>query len=236
MFARYTELAAIEYRASESDSPALRIYHFHGGKAQGYFDGRGRQPAKGGWRTPVPFARISSRFDMHRMHPVLHVVKPHNGVDFAASSGTPVYAAGPGRVLFAGDSGAGGNTLTIQHPGNIITGYAHLSRFAPHMKPGQAVETRQVIGYVGSTGRSTGPHLHFSARRAGVFIDPLTLKLDGERVLPKSDRDDFEQMRAQVDPKLDAIELLVAPDAVRAKPSVDAGEGEEQAPLDDDKP
>jgi murein DD-endopeptidase MepM/ murein hydrolase activator NlpD len=210
VFARYLDVLAIEYLPAD-DTPSLRVYRFHDDKTDGYFDAKGHQPYKGGFRSPIPFARISSGFNMHRMHPILHVVMPHNGVDFAASSGTPVYAACYGNIEWIGDGGASGNLVTIRHAGGITTGYAHLSRFAPHLAQGQTVETRQLIGYVGSTGRSTGPHLHFSTKKNGVFIDPLSLRLDGDKVLPKPERPAFEEQRASFDKMLDAIPLPPAP-------------------------
>jgi murein DD-endopeptidase MepM/ murein hydrolase activator NlpD len=232
-FARYTDLSALEYLADDADAPPLRIYHFESKKSEGYFDARAHQPYKGGFRSPIPFARISSHFNLHRMHPILHVVRPHNGVDFSAPSGTPVYAAGPGSIEFAGDSGPSGNLVTIRHADGLTTGYAHLSRFAPRLKPGTSVDTRQLIGYVGSTGRSTGPHLHFSAKKNGVFIDPLRLKLDGERVLPRAERDVFDEKKAQLDKVLDAVPVPAPLDVPRAHTEASAGEPLE--PADDEK-
>src|SRR5207244_10905833 len=127
------------------------------------------------------------------------------------------YAASSGNVEWIGDSGPSGNLVTIRHANGITTGYAHLSRFAPHLAQGTPLESRQLIGYVGSTGRSTGPHLHFSAKRNGVFIDPLALKLDGDRVLPKPDRADFDEQRAALDKLLDAVPLPAAPDLPHTK-------------------
>ena len=228
VFARYTDLIAVELSPAQGNAEPVRVYHFKGHAAQGYFDARGKQPFKGGFRTPIPFARISSRFNMHRMHPILHVIRPHNGVDFAAASGTPVYAAAAGTVESMGDSGPSGNLITIKHASGLTTGYAHLSRFAPHLTVGQAVDTRQLIGYSGSTGRSTGPHLHFSTKRNGIFIDPLTLKLDGDRVLPKNDRAAFEEEREQLDKALDAILLPSGPPT-----HVEPAEVDDQEPLED---
>jgi murein DD-endopeptidase MepM/ murein hydrolase activator NlpD len=229
-FARYLDVLAVEYLPADPSASPIRVYRFHSDKAQGWFDAKGHQPYKGGFRSPIPLARISSRFNMKRMHPILHVIMPHNGVDFVASTGTPVYAASGGTVESAGNSGPSGNLITIRHGGGITTGYAHLSRFAPHLAPGQPVETRQLIGYVGSTGRSTGPHLHFSAKRNGVFIDPLTLKLDGDRVLPRSERTEFEEQRVALDKLLEAIALPPAPLEV-APPK--AEEAEDLEPLED---
>jgi murein DD-endopeptidase MepM/ murein hydrolase activator NlpD len=214
VFARFTDVAAVEYVPSDIEAPTLRVYHYHGGKTgkdDGYFDARGHQPYKGGFRRPIPFGRISSGFNMHRMHPILHVVMPHNGVDFAADAGTPVFAACHGSIESVGDSGPSGNLVTIRHADGITTGYAHLSRFAPRLAPGHSVETRQLVGYVGSTGRSTGAHLHFSAKRNGVFIDPLSLKLDGDRVLSRVERAVLEEERAPLDKILDAVPLPSAP-------------------------
>ncbi|HEY3594922.1 MAG TPA: peptidoglycan DD-metalloendopeptidase family protein, partial [Polyangiaceae bacterium] len=115
-FARYTDLQAIEYVPLD-ETASLRVYHFHEDKTQGYFDATGRQPYKGAFRTPVLFSHITSRFNMHRMHPILHVVMPHNGVDFAAPSGTPVYAASAGSIEWVGNAGASGNLITIRHGG-----------------------------------------------------------------------------------------------------------------------
>ena len=162
-------------------APSVRVYRFgdddddqdpsakRGGdakKRRGWYDAKGRQPYHGGWRSPVPLARITSRFNPHRMHPVLHVVMPHNGVDFAAPVGAPVYATAAGMVTSVGPAGPCGNRVEIAHPGNIQSIYCHLSRFAAGLHVGHHVEQRQLIAYVGQTGRVTGPHLHFGIRRA----------------------------------------------------------------------
>jgi murein DD-endopeptidase MepM/ murein hydrolase activator NlpD len=227
---RWDELVALEVRPAGTapDAPIatpgkpgpIRLYHLpeslrakrakegdgHAGKRE-WWDGRAQQPAGGKWRMPVRFARISSRFNPHRMHPVLHVVMPHNGCDFAAKPGTPVYAIGAGTAQFVGESGPSGNLVTIAHEGGLESGYAHLSRFAPGLAPGAVVEPRTLIGYVGTTGRSTGPHLHLSLKKNGAFIDPLSLKLDGVRVVPPSHRDAFSKRKAADDAALDAIAL-----------------------------
>jgi murein DD-endopeptidase MepM/ murein hydrolase activator NlpD len=228
-FAHYLDVLTVEYISADPDASPLRVYGFHSDKAQGFFDAKGHQPYKGGFRSPIPFARISSRFNMRRMHPILHVIMPHNGVDFVAPPGTPVYAACGGNIEWIGDGGPSGNLVTIRHANGITTGYAHLSRFAPRLAQGTPVETRQLVGYVGSTGRSTGPHLHFSAKRNGVFIDPLALKLDGDRVLPKSERAGFDEQRVALDKLLDAIPLPPAPEIAHAKEP----ENDDQEPLED---
>jgi murein DD-endopeptidase MepM/ murein hydrolase activator NlpD len=144
------------------------------------------------------------------MHPVLHVVMPHNGVDFKAPVGAPVYATAAGVVESAGNDGPCGNRVAISHPGGITSIYCHLSRFAAGLHVGQHVEQRQLIAYVGQTGRVTGPHLHFGIRRNGAFIDPMTLRLDGVRVVPRSLRDEFDRRRGVLDAELDGVPLPAA--------------------------
>jgi murein DD-endopeptidase MepM/ murein hydrolase activator NlpD len=139
------------------------------------------------------------------MHPVLHVDMPHNGIDFAASPGTPVYASASGVIKSAGDSGPCGNMVQIEHSGGLVTAYCHLSKFAPGINAGTRVETRQLIGFSGQSGRVTGPHLHFAAKRGDIFIDPMALRLDAFKVIPPQDRDAFQVRRVELDKVLDAI-------------------------------
>jgi murein DD-endopeptidase MepM/ murein hydrolase activator NlpD len=226
VFLRYAALDALEYTPAARGSAPLRVYRFppvdlaklprvtagtvqaagaHATHVGSFYDAKGQEPYHGGWRLPVPGARIASRFNPHRMHPTLHVVMPHNGVDFAAPMGTPIYAAASGTVKTAGPSGPCGNMVQIEHNAGIISSYCHMSRFAAGIHVGEHVDARQLIGYVGQTGRATGPHCHFAIKRNGVFIDPLAMKLDGVRVVPPSQRDAFDQMRAELDKALDAI-------------------------------
>ncbi len=216
-FVRYGEVDAVEYFPASAHATPIRTYYSPVSK--GYFDAKGRQPTHGGWRTPIPLARISSRFNPHRMHPVLHVVMPHNGVDFSAPPGTPIYSTAAGTVIVAGDGGPCGNMVKIEHSNGLVSAYCHMSRFASGLHSGQHVESRQLIGYVGQTGRATGPHLHFAIKRGDAFIDPLSLKLDGVRLVPVANRDEFEASRKDLDAALDAIPLPAAP----AFLDVDAG-------------
>jgi len=211
-FARWTSLDAVEYFPASASAPTVRVYLLggddeHPRERRGWFDAKGRQLYHGGWRSPVPLARIASRFDPHRMHPVLHVVRPHNGVDFASPVGAPVYATAAGVVVSAGNGGPCGNMVEIAHEGGIVSVYCHLSRFAAGLHGGQRVESRQLIAYVGQTGRVTGPHLHFGIKKNGVFIDPMTLRLDGVRVVPRGKRDEFERTRTALDGELDSIPI-----------------------------
>lgn len=234
VFDRWDEVVAFEYRP-RADLAPIRLYHTRGKPgALGWFDPKGHQPVRTRWRMPLAFPRITSRFNPRRLHPVLKVVMPHNGCDFAAPPGTPVYAIGPGTVQFRGDSGPSGNLVTIAHEGGIESGYAHLSRFAPGVVAGTHVEARTVVGYVGTTGRSTGPHLHLSVKRNGVFVDPLSLKMDAFRVVPPSERGGFAARKAEADALLDAIAWppdlpppAVAPAAASAS-AEPAGEEEDE--------
>ncbi|MBI2389417.1 MAG: M23 family metallopeptidase [Deltaproteobacteria bacterium] len=233
LFDRWDEVVAFEYRP-RADLAPVRLYHTRGKPgALGWFDPKGHQPVRTRWRMPLAFPRITSRFNPRRLHPVLKVVMPHNGCDFAAAPGTPVYAIGPGVVQFRGDSGPSGNLVTIGHEGGIESGYAHLSRFAPGVVAGTHVEARTVVGYVGTTGRSTGPHLHLSVKRNGVFVDPLSLKMDAFRVVPPSERSGFSARKAEADALLDAIPwpadlpVVAAPAAASASAEPAGEEGDE---------
>jgi murein DD-endopeptidase MepM/ murein hydrolase activator NlpD len=209
-FARYAGIEALEYVRARGDAKPLRVYYFRGSKSHGYYDADGRAVHEGGWRKPIKGAPITSHFNPKRMHPILHKIMPHQGTDFGAPMGTPVGAAGPGVVHSIGYEGPAGNLVTLDHSGGIQTGYAHLSRFEPGLKVGDHVTAMQLVGYVGSTGRSTGPHLHFSAKRNGVFFDAETLRLDSLRTLPMDERAEFATIRAKYDALIDAIALPAA--------------------------
>jgi murein DD-endopeptidase MepM/ murein hydrolase activator NlpD len=147
-----------------------------------YYSEDGRPMRKSFLRTPVDFTRISSRFSVARMHPVLGRMRAHKGVDYAAPVGTPIYAAGDGVVQFKGWESGYGNFVLIRHNKDISTAYGHMSRFASSLRKGERVRQGQVIGYVGMTGLATGPHLHYEFRVDGTQRDPLTV------TLPKPDR------------------------------------------------
>ncbi len=217
-FARYTGIEAVEVHHANPKREALRVYYFDDQALRGYYDASGKSPFEGGWQKPIPGAAVTSPFNPRRMHPILHKIMPHLGTDIGAPLGTPVGASAPGTVSYVGPGGAAGNLLKIMHADGIETGYAHLSRYAPGIKVGDKVKRMQIIGYVGSTGRSTGPHLHFSAQRDGKFFDAETLNLDGVRVLGAEQREQFSAVVAKYNPLLDAILLPpplpgLAPDA-----------------------
>jgi murein DD-endopeptidase MepM/ murein hydrolase activator NlpD len=224
-FARYAGVEALELIRVDPKKPHLRLYYSDAPSARGYYDRDGKAPFEGGWRKPIKDAPRTSPFNPHRMNPVLHKIMPHQGTDFGSPVGTPIGAASAGTVSFVGPAGAAGNLVKIMHPSGVETGYAHLSRFASGLSVGNKVKGSQVIGYVGNTGRSTGPHLHFSASRDGVFFDPETLNLDGMRMLSPEERDAFKPLLSKYDPMLDGIpmpERFAPVPVARAEPAAAA--------------
>jgi murein DD-endopeptidase MepM/ murein hydrolase activator NlpD len=163
-----------------------------------YFDRTGRSLRKFLLRTPIDGARLSSRFGM-RKHPILGYSRMHKGADFAAPSGTPIYAAGSGRVVSAGRNGGYGNYIRLRHSGEYSTAYAHLSRFAKGIGPGKRIRQGQVIGYVGTTGRSTGAHLHYEVLRNDKQINPLEVKQPPTSQLTGADLKRFNTEVARID-------------------------------------
>lgn len=156
-----------------------------------YYRADGTSMRKAFIRTPVDFARISSRFNPGRLHPVLNRIRAHKGVDYAAATGTPIKATGDGRVVSAGRKGGYGNAVVIQHGQKYQTLYGHMSRFARGMAAGTRVTQGQVIGYVGMTGLATGPHLHYEFRVDGRHVDPLGVKLPVADPIPQRERTAF---------------------------------------------
>ncbi len=156
-------------------------------------------------RNPLPVTRITSRFNPNRLHPIFKTVRPHRGVDYGAATGTPVRVTGDGQVAFAGRQGGYGNVVIVDHGRGNRTLYAHLSRFAPKMRVGQRVNQGQVIGYVGSTGWATGPHLHYEFQVNGQTKDPLTVALPNAQPLPDAYRRHFQTQTSGWVAKLDAL-------------------------------
>lgn len=142
-----------------------------------YYSTSGHSLKRAFIRTPVQYTRISSPFNLQRRHPILHKIRAHKGVDYAAPHGTPVKAAGQGKVVFVGKKGGYGNTIILQHGPKYTTLYAHLANFARSLKPGHTIRQGQIIGYVGATGLASGPHLHYEFRVNGVHHNPLTVAL-----------------------------------------------------------
>lgn len=161
-----------------------------------YYTADGGSMRKAFIRTPVDFARISSRFSTGRRHPVLNKIRAHKGVDYAAPRGTPIKATGDGKVVLAGRKGGYGNTVVIQHGQRYRTLYAHMNGFAKGVRNGSQVRQGQIIGYVGTTGLSTGPHLHYEFQVNGTHVDPLSQKLPMADPIAGNERQRFlEQSR-----------------------------------------
>ena len=165
------------------------------GKAH-YYTPEGRSMYRAFLRTPVEFTRISSKFNPNRRHPVLNTLRAHKGVDYAAPTGTPVRAAGDGRVQFAGRKGGYGNVVEIAHPRGVVTVYGHLSRFGKGVRTGTKVSQGDIVAYVGMTGLATGPHLHYEYRVNGVHKNPQTVELPGAEPIDPTWRADFDEKAA----------------------------------------
>jgi murein DD-endopeptidase MepM/ murein hydrolase activator NlpD len=202
-FYKYGRILAAEYAGKVG---AIRVFYFAGrnGRAPGrYFDEHGQAISKTMLKTPLRFVRISSKFDRKRLHPILHIEKAHLGIDYAAPVGTPVWASAGGRVVEVGMKRGSGNTIVLAHSGGISTRYYHLSRFARGLHAGQIVKQKDVIGFVGTTGLSTGPHLHFSVTKNGAFVDPNKMQIN--RDAPVADRAGFLDV---IRPRIAALKNL----------------------------
>jgi murein DD-endopeptidase MepM/ murein hydrolase activator NlpD len=170
-----------------------------------YFTPDGKSMRKAFLRSPVNFTRISSRFTVNRYHPVLHKFRSHKGVDYAAKRGTPIQAAGDGKVIFKGKKGGYGKVMIVQHGTKYTTLYAHLKTYNRKLKVGSKVKQAQTIAYVGSSGLATGPHLHYEFRVNGVHRNPLTVKLPISKPVPKRYMADFELTTTPVFAQLDLL-------------------------------
>ena len=174
------------------------IYFFDKEGSIGHYDKNGKSVQKALMKTPINGARLSSPFGM-RKHPIDGFNKMHRGTDFAAPMGTPIMASGDGIVKKAGWCGGGGNCVKIKHNSTYQTVYAHMSKFAKNIKSGVRVKQGQIIGFVGSTGKSTGPHLHYEVIVNGKKINSQTLKLPSGKVLKGEDRKIFETKKIKLD-------------------------------------
>ncbi len=190
--------SAIFYHANH---PYYAIY-FEKEDIKGYWDLEGNSLRKAFLKAPLSFSRISSHFTYARKHPIYKTVRPHTGVDYAAPAGTPVMSIGDGVVIAKGYKGGGGNTIKIRHNSVYTTAYLHLSKFASNIKEGTHVSQGQVIGYVGSTGSSTGPHLDFRVWKNGEPINPLKLESPPVEPIPDNLKAEFDSI------KIPLIEIL----------------------------
>ena len=192
----------IIYASMNVNNQEINLYNFKYKDESGYYDLNGKSIIKALMKTPVNGARLSSSFG-NRKHPILGFNKHHNGTDFAAPKGTPIMASGNGKVIRARWCGGGGNCIKIRHNSSYSTVYAHLSKFAT--REGRRVKQGQVIGYVGSTGMSTGPHLHYEVHFNGKPINSQKLKLPSGKILKGDERKEFEIERIKIDLKLSEL-------------------------------
>ena len=174
------------------------LYYFQKKGSEGHYNISGKSAKKSLMKTPINGARLSSSFGM-RKHPIDGYNKMHKGTDFAAPTGTPIMASGDGKIVRAKWCGGGGNCIKIKHNSTYSTVYAHLSKFASGIKPGVRVKQGQIIGFVGSTGKSTGPHLHYEVIENGKKINSQTLKLPSGKILKGKERKLFEIERIKID-------------------------------------
>lgn len=176
-----------------------------------YYAPDGSRLRKSFLRNPIKpgLFRISSHFNLKRRHPVLHKIRAHKGVDYAASTGTPIRATGDGKIIHRGRKGGYGNTIIIQHGQRYSTLYAHMSKFASNMRVGQRVKQGQIIGYVGASGLATGPHLHYEFRLDGAHRNPLTVKYPSGEPVPDQYKQDFLARIVAPVAQLDTLSRLV---------------------------
>ena len=194
----FVKSGSIYYAHMSVNGREITLYRFGNDKNYSYFDINGKSVEKALMKSPINGARLSSSFGM-RKHPILGFNKKHNGTDFAAPSGTPIMASGSGTIVAAKWCGGGGNCIKIKHNSTYTTVYAHMKNFAKGMKAGKKVRQGEIIGYVGSTGMSTGPHLHYEVRLNGKSVNSQTLKLPSGKILKGEERQNFEIDRIKTD-------------------------------------
>ena len=198
---RGNKFTALRYTNAEGDSS--------------YFTPEGYSMRKAFLRSPVGFARISSRFSLSRKHPVLNRIRAHKGVDYAAGTGTPIKSSGDGKIIYRGKKGGFGNVVIVQHGSNITTLYAHMSNFKRGHKVGSRVQQGQVIGFVGKTGLASGPHLHYEFRVNGVHKNPLTVKLPKALPIAKNERSAFKSTASTLLAQLETYQATTLASATR---------------------
>ncbi len=205
-FMRYGQVLAASYHGSIVGDRYVYYFQSDDDKVQDFFDEKGNSIRRSFMRAPLDTTRVTSKFGF-RMHPTLHKYKRHEGIDYGAATGTPVWAVADGKVLGAGWMGACGKGVKMQHYGDYVTVYCHLS--AVYVKSGQTVKQKRMIGRVGTTGRSTGPHLHFGVSYKGKWINPQSIKMTPGKPLDQQYLGRYKEARELLKGKLDAIEVPV---------------------------
>ncbi len=204
-FLKYDRIHAARYEGKFGTYSAL-LYKNHDGK-EAYYTEAGRALRKEFLKTPLKYTRISSGYTKRRFHPTLHRWKRHLAIDYAAATNTPVQAVASGQVKFAGRKGASGNLVVIEHAGGYTSYYAHLNKFGS-IEVGDQVSQRTVIGYVGKTGRATGPHLHFALKNGRKWVNPLTVKYTTANPISPGERSRFDSAIRPLLEQLRTIRIL----------------------------
>jgi murein DD-endopeptidase MepM/ murein hydrolase activator NlpD len=200
-------------RFTNQDQVSQAFYFQDGKRDADYFDEKGHSLHKAFLKAPLSFSRISSGFTMRRRHPITHRVKAHPAIDYAAPKGTPIHTVGDGAIIFAAYKRFNGNCVKVRHPNGWLTMYNHLSKFGKNIRPGKKVAQGQVIGYVGSTGLSTGPHLDFRMFRNGASVNPLKVKSPPARPVSSANLAAFRMMVAD---RVALMESSPEPNTARA--------------------
>lgn len=207
-FLRYGHSPVLRYKGQVGDYFGV---HFEDSSGyDDYYNLNGESLRKSLLKSPLKYSHISSYFSKARFHPILKIWRPHHGLDYSAPTGTPVSTIGDGTVVFKGWKGGYGNCVDIRHANGYKTRYGHLSRFAANLSRGKRVKMGELIGYVGSTGLSTGPHLHFELHKDGVPINPLTVKLPRAPSVKKDYLEEFAAVRDSVIRLLEPAEVAEA--------------------------
>ncbi len=201
-FKKYKDILSAEFI---NNSETYLAYRFeHNGKVD-YYDADGESLRKAFLKAPLSFRRISSGFSHKRFHPILKIYRPHLGVDYAASTGTPVSTVGGGTIVFSGYKNQNGKIVVIRHPNSYKTYYGHLLRIEKTIKRGAKVKQGQVIGYVGATGLATGPHLHYEMRVKNKPVNPFAVKLPRGNSVPRKLMAEFKSLKNNMDIRLASI-------------------------------
>lgn len=212
VFVRPGRILAARYAGTTGEHTAV-YFEFEEGRG-GYFRPDGSTVQREFLMAPVRYARVSSRYSAARRHPILKVTRPHHGIDYAAATGTPVFAVAAGEVIYNQWAGGFGNLVKIRHDGGYVTYYGHLSRFVDGLRVGQPVSQKQVIGYVGSTGLSTGPHVCFRVAKNGTYVNPIQLPVPEGPALPERFKQMFQAHRDTLLASLDSGILVAADEAL----------------------
>lgn len=223
-FKKYGDILSTEFT---NNGETYRAYRFADNGKCNYYDAEGKSLKRAFLKAPLNFRRVSSTFSNRRLHPILKIYRPHHGLDYAASVGTPVSAVGDGTIAFSGYKGGYGKLVIIRHHNGWKTYYGHLSKIEKNIRKGRNIEQDQVIGYVGATGLAKGPHLHYEIRINNKPVNPLALKLPRGKSIPNILMAAFNQFKNEMDTRLASIAPTVLAFAAKSS-KVYSGKTEEK--------